>query len=131
MRTELAAIVGRLTLAAAAVALFACNNDLCVRHSDCDPGLVCSATGACLAPVEPDGGAPDAGLDATADAPDAATDAAVDAPALDAPVPCGGTIGPPCPTPDAAPVDPTLDSPFARDPRTSASPHPSTTGAPP
>jgi hypothetical protein len=38
------------------VALAACNNDLCARHSDCAHGQVCSAAGVCV-------GAPDAGTE--------------------------------------------------------------------
>lgn len=77
MRTD-----ARLALVlAVAAALAACNNELCIRHSDCDPGLVCSASGACLAPAGPDAGDVDASIDAAIDAPpDAPVDAAVDAP---------------------------------------------------
>lgn len=94
MRTELERPARWLVAVAAAATLLACNSELCVRHSDCDPGLSCSAAGVCLAPTGPDAGADagDAGTDAALDAGtdagrDAALDAAIDAPpdaALDA-----------------------------------------------
>lgn len=72
-----------------------CKGAPCIRHSDCDPGLVCSPTGVCLTPAVPDGGEVlDAAIDGAQDAPDdaavdaaddAADDAAVDA-AIDATV---------------------------------------------
>ncbi len=91
-----------LALAGALAPVAGCRGDACVRHSDCDPGLVCSPLGACVTSLAPDGGdlgdaadgAVDAALDAADDAVsldasagdaalDAATDAAVDA-AIDA-----------------------------------------------
>jgi hypothetical protein len=67
------ALLGLLALAT----LAACSGAPCVRHSDCDPGLVCSPAGACLVVSDPSG---DAGADAS-DAADAgaASDAADDA----------------------------------------------------
>jgi hypothetical protein len=58
-----------------------CKGAPCIRHSDCDPGLVCSPTGVCLTPAVPDGGeTTDAATDGAEDAPDdAAPDAADDA----------------------------------------------------
>lgn len=84
MRSEPRRIARLIALAGAALLAAGCDNELCIRHSDCDPGLVCSSQGACLVPVDPDGGgsadaSPDAGLDAADAAPDAAPDAAVDA----------------------------------------------------
>ncbi len=113
----------------AALAATGCKGAPCIRHSDCDPGLVCSPTGACLLPAGPDGGvdddggmdaaddasidaaddaADDAGIDAADDAGidaaiDAATDAGIDA-GIDAAIDAGI---------DAAPSPPVLESPFA------------------
>lgn len=125
-----------LALASALGPVAGCRDQACVRHSDCDPGLVCSPLGACVAPVEPDGGdlgdagdtpdamtdaqvdavadagTPDAATgDATGDAPDAAVDAAVDA-ATDAAI-------------DAVPR--TLESPYSAPGEPIMSPPPSTT----
>lgn len=86
MRADRRARLSRALLAAATALAMAlsegCSNPPCIRHSDCDPGLVCAPTGACLVPVDPDGGsvAVDAGVDAATDAaPDGPADAAVDA----------------------------------------------------
>jgi hypothetical protein len=93
-----AALIGALLLAL----LGGCGEPSCVRHSDCDPGLVCGPAGACLVPVEPDGGDGDGDASDANDALDAGDaaidagatgDAAIDAPAspvidaaIDAPV---------------------------------------------
>jgi hypothetical protein len=94
-------VAARLVAAGALVALAllalgasGCNTTTCIRHSDCDPGLVCSAEGVCV--DRPD--AAIAGDAADAD-PTEGADAAVDA------VPA-----------DAAPVadaDPALDAVIA------------------
>ena len=62
--------MGTRILAFMLLALAACNNDICARHSDCAHGKVCSADGVCV-------GGPDAGVETPA------TDAATDANILD------------------------------------------------
>jgi hypothetical protein len=79
-------VLARLVTAGALVALgllaltaSGCNTTACQRHSDCDPGLVCSAESVCV--DQPD--AAIAGDAADAD-PTEGADAAVDAMAADA-----------------------------------------------
>lgn len=89
MRAERALLVVVVAWLAAA-----CSGAPCIRHSDCDPGLVCSPAGACLVPADPDGGDEvDGAVDA---APDAGTDAIVDG-GLDAPSPGDGGVDAPPP----------------------------------
>ena len=127
MRTDRGALARWLLAVAAAATLLACNNELCVRHSDCDPGTTCSAAGVCLAAAGPDGGSDagdassDAGIDAATDAatdaeldapPDAAVDAAPDAAvdaAPDARRPHDGIVV--VPVPPYASTGPTIDPP--------------------
>ena len=77
-----------LALASALAPVADCRGGACIRHSDCDPGLVCSPLGSCVTSIEPDGGelgdAADGAVDGAVDGADAADGAAADA-ASDAP----------------------------------------------